>query len=171
MIAKVTEGLKTRYGDISLKHGTQINYLGMSIDFTHTGEARLTMAGYVDEILSTSGVTGTARTPASDTLFDADDSERVSEKLRVWFHRLVAQLLYLATRTRPECLTVSYLATWVTKATVRDVEKLRRMIPYIRGTLDLGVVLRPGVLGIVVRLYVDASYGSTETASLIRAHA
>jgi hypothetical protein len=160
MIAELTEGLKTRYGDIALKHGTQINYLGMSIDFTHTGEARLTMAGYVDEILSTSGVTGTARTPASDTLFDADDSERVSEELRVWFHRVVAQLLYLAKRTRPECLTgVSYLATRVTKATVRDVEKLHRMVRYIRRTLDLGVVLRPGALGIVVRLYVDASYG------------
>jgi hypothetical protein len=34
MIAELTEGLKTRYGDIALKHGTQINYLGMSIDFT-----------------------------------------------------------------------------------------------------------------------------------------
>jgi hypothetical protein len=136
MIAVLTEGLKTRYGDIALKHGTQINYLGMSIDFTHTGEARLTMAGYVDEIPSTSGVTGSARTPASDTLFDADDSERVSEELRVWFHRVVAQFLYLAKRTRPECLTgVSYLATRVTKATVRDVEKLHRMVRYIRRTL------------------------------------
>jgi hypothetical protein len=40
-----------------------------------------------------------------------------------------------------------------------DVEKLHRLVRYIRGTADLGVVLRPGELGIVVRLYVDASYG------------
>jgi hypothetical protein len=40
-----------------------------------------------------------------------------------------------------------------------DVEKLHRLVRYIRGTADLGVVLRPGDLGIVVRLYVDASYG------------
>ena len=73
---------------------------------------------------------------------------------------MVAQLLYLAKRVRPECLTgVAYLATKVTKCTVRDVEKLHRMIRYIRWTSDLGVVLRPGVFGIVVRLYVDASYG------------
>jgi hypothetical protein len=51
-----------------------INYLGVSLDFTHSWEARLTMAGYVQEILDTSGVTGTARTPASNTLFDADES-------------------------------------------------------------------------------------------------
>jgi hypothetical protein len=39
------------------------------------------MARYVQEILDTSGVTGTARTPASDTLFDADESALVSEPL------------------------------------------------------------------------------------------
>jgi hypothetical protein len=54
---------------------------------------------------------------------------------------------------------VSYLATRVTPCTVVDVEKLHRLVRYIRGTTDLGVVLRPGDLGIVVRLYVDASYG------------
>ena len=33
------------------------------------------------------------------------------------------------------------------------------MARYIRWTADLGVVLRPRLLGIVVRLFVDASYG------------
>jgi hypothetical protein len=116
MIAELTDGLRKWYRKITLKHGPNINYLGVSLDFTHSGEARLTMAGYVQEILSTSGVSGTARTPATDTLFDADDSEPVSEAVRVWFHRVVAQILYLAKRTRWECLpTVLLLAqhrTW-----------------------------------------------------------
>ena len=120
----------------------------------------MTMAGYINEILTTSGVTGIARTPALDTLFDADDSARVSEEVRVWFHRVVAQLLYLAKRTRWECLPgVSQMATQVTRCTAREVETLFRMARYLRGTSDLGVVLRPGALGIIVRLYVDASYG------------
>jgi hypothetical protein len=137
-----------------------LHYLGISIDFSHPGEARLTMAGYVNEIVTTSGVTGTARSPAADNLFDADESDRVTEEVRVWFHRVVAQLLYLAKRTRWECLpAVSYLATRVTRCTVVDVEKLHRLVRYIIGTADLGVVLRPGELGIVVRLYVDASCG------------
>jgi hypothetical protein len=54
---------------------------------------------------------------------------------------------------------VLYLATCVTHCTVLDIEKLHRLVRYIRWSLDLGVVLRPGVLGIVVRLYVDASCG------------
>ena len=93
-------------------------------------------------------------------MFEADDTELVSEDVRVWFHRVVAQVLYLAKRTRPETLTaVAYLATRVTCCTESDVVKLHRLIRYLRSTLDLGLVLRPGKMGIVVRLFVDASHG------------
>ena len=161
MIDELTAGLEKRYGEISLTHGTVLDYLGMSIDFTTSGEARLTMAGYVQEIITTSGVTGTAATPATDGLFEMrGNAAAVSEAVRVWFHRVVAQLLYLAKRIRPECLTaVAYLSTRVTKCDEDDVEKLYRLVRYVRGTSDVGVVMRPGVLGITVRLYVDASYG------------
>jgi hypothetical protein len=71
MITELTDGLRKRYGEITLKHGPMLNYLGITLDFTVSGEARLTMAGYTNEILTTSGVTGIARTPALDMLFDA----------------------------------------------------------------------------------------------------
>jgi hypothetical protein len=58
------------------------------------------MAGYVDEILTTSGVTGM--------------SELVSESSRVWFHRVVAQLLYLAKRVRWPTSTVAHGRTCAT---------------------------------------------------------
>ena len=45
MISELTEGLKTRYGEITLAHGPLINYLGMAFDFSHIGEARVTMSG------------------------------------------------------------------------------------------------------------------------------
>ena len=59
----------------------------------------------------------------------------VSEPTRVWFHKVVAMILYLAKRTKPECLTaVAYLATRVNKCTVDDVEKLQRLVRYIHFT-------------------------------------
>jgi hypothetical protein len=74
-------------------------------------------------------VTGKARTPAADPLLDEYMSELVSESVRVWFHRVVAQLLYLAKRVRWECLpAVSYMAGHVQRCTVRDVEKLHRLV-------------------------------------------
>jgi hypothetical protein len=45
MISELADGLKTRNGEMTLKHGTMMNYLGISLDFTHAGKARLTMAG------------------------------------------------------------------------------------------------------------------------------
>jgi Reverse transcriptase (RNA-dependent DNA polymerase) len=158
---ELTSRLGKRYGEISLTHGTVIDYLGMSLDFTVPGEARLTMAGYVQEILTTSGVTGTAKTPATDGLFEMrGDAASVPGFVRVWFHRVVAQLLYLAKRIKPECLTaVAYLATRVTKCDADDTEKLHRLVRYVRHTEEAGVVLRLGATGIAVRLYVEASYG------------
>jgi hypothetical protein len=138
----------------------------MSLDFSIPGEARLTMAGYVKEILTTSGVTGKAATPATEGLFDVrGKASAVSEEVRVWFREVVAQLLYLAKRIRPECVTaVAYLATRVTKCNGDDVEKLFRRGP----TETKRVILQPGVLGICVRLYVDVSYGVHSAASHIR---
>ena len=69
-------------------------------------------------------------------------------------------VLYLAKRTKPECLVaVAYLATRVHKCTLDDVEKLQRLVRYIHASRNSGVVLRPGAAGISVRLFVDASYG------------
>jgi hypothetical protein len=47
----------------------------------------------------------------------------------------------------------------VTKCDADDIEKLHRLVRYVRHTEGAGVVLRPGGTGIAVRLYVDASYG------------
>ena len=78
----------------------------------------------------------------------------------MWFHKVVAMILHLAKRTKPECLAaVSLLASRVNRCTLDDVEKLQRLVRYIRGTRDSGVVLMPGALGLTVRLFVDASYG------------
>ena len=161
MITELTDGLRKRYGDITLKHGPIVHYLGMVLDFTHAGEVQVTMSGYTDEVLKSSGILGIARTPGTDGLFEVRDTALpVLEEVRVWFHRTVAMILYLAKRARPELLTaVSYLATRVTRCDSDDVDKLIRLVRYIRGTRDMGMILKPGSSGVRVHLFVDASYG------------
>jgi hypothetical protein len=161
LMTHLVEGLRNRYGEITLTYGPIVNYLGMRIDLSIPGRAEITMQGYSDEVVSTSGVRGTARSPATDGLFETrEGAELAGEAARVWFHKVVAMVLYLAKRTKPECLTaVSYLTTRVTKCTVDDLEKLQRLIRYIRATRDHGLVLMPGAGGVTVKLYVDASYG------------
>ena len=51
----------------------------------------------VIEIVRTSGVKGTARSPATDGLFETrEDAAAVAEPVKVWYHKVVAMILYLA---------------------------------------------------------------------------
>jgi Reverse transcriptase (RNA-dependent DNA polymerase) len=66
MIEGLAEGLRVRYGKISKTNGTMLNYLGMVLDFSAPDETRVTMKGFVEDMLHTSGVTGGAKTPATE---------------------------------------------------------------------------------------------------------
>ena len=111
------------------------------------------MKGYIQDELDGSGTTGLAASPAIDHLFIVSEIARIEEEERAKFHSMVAKLLYLAQRTKPECLTaVSFLATRMTKCTADDVGKLTRLVR------DRGIVLRPRQLGIFVRVFVDAAF-------------
>ena len=161
MIESLSEGLRARYGEITKTTGTVLNYLGMVLDLSRAGEARVSMKGFVEDMLQTSGVTGGARTPATEGLFEVRaDAPLCSETRRKEFHSQVAKLLYLAKKCRPECLTaVAFLATRVTRCTEDDWEKLTRLLRYVNGTKERGIVLRAGKDGIIVRVYIDAAYG------------
>ena len=93
-IESVSAGLIERYGDITRKDGPLVNYLGMVFDLTTTGVARVSMTGYVEEMLRESGTTGGARTPATASLFDVrDGSDMATEEQRVKFHSVEDALL------------------------------------------------------------------------------
>jgi Reverse transcriptase (RNA-dependent DNA polymerase) len=51
MIDQLKEGLKNRYGEISSTQGPILNYLGMTFDLSQPREARVSMKGYVDDLL------------------------------------------------------------------------------------------------------------------------
>ena len=161
MIKKLKAFLKNRYGEITYTDGLVLNYLGMVFDLSVVGQVKMTMKGYIDDTITYAGVQGHAASPATDGLFESRESAVAVDAVRsAWFHSVVAKLAYIAKRARPECLTaVAYLATRVTKCTDDDVDKLKRELKYIAKTRERGVVLRPGKLGVCVRVYVDAAYG------------
>ena len=161
MIEDVCAHLRNRYGNITRCDGPILNYLGMVFDLSIVGEVRMTMKGYIEETLEIAGITGRAKSPATDGLFETrDGAVPATEPQRVWFHSVVAKLSYLGKRAKPECLTaIAFLATRVTRCTRDDIEKLSRLLRYITDAKEMGVVFRPGKLGMCVQVYVDAAYG------------
>ena len=159
-IVELATSLRERCGEIKCAQGPVTNYLGMVFDTSTEGEARVTMKGFVDDLLKWYGGSGTANSPAGETLFSEKVGAAVcQEEVRKRFHSTVAKLLYLPKRARPDILTaVSYLATRVQKCYEEDIRKLERVMSSLRGSSDKGVVFRPGDREMTVRVFVDAAY-------------
>jgi len=156
----VVEHLTGVYQTVKVTRGKKHSYLGMSLDFSKDGDCKITMDGYIAEVLRYADVTGTASSPASLNLFNlSETSPQLPEKDRQHFHTVVAKLLYLAKRVRSDLLpAVSFLSTRVTGATVEDSSKLRRALQYLNGSRNVGLVLSFDPKMVLVS-YVDVSYG------------
>jgi hypothetical protein len=154
--------LEEIFGKVSMKDGPIHEYLGMLFDYSNPGQVKVNMEKYLSDIVNEADVTSSADTPAADNLFViSPGSPLLPEPERENLHRVVAQLLYAAVRVRPDILLpVIFLSSRVTKATKEDAHKLRRVLRYINGTLDMGIFLGADKDGALrVYSYADASYG------------
>jgi hypothetical protein len=157
----IIQELQRNYEKLSIQRGDVINYIGMVFNFMEKRRCKITMEGYVEDLMQVcNDIQGTARTPASDNLFKIDEKgEQLNKEKSEYFHSLTAKCLYLAKRARPDILTaVSFLVKRVNGPTVEDMKKLERVIRYIRGTKEMGIILEANV-NLGVYGYIDASYG------------
>jgi hypothetical protein len=89
---------------------------------------------------------------------DEVNNPLLPDNQREVFHSIVAKLLYLSKRTRPDILTeVAFLTKRVLAPQRDDLYKLERTIKYIRGTLNLPLILEMND-PVHVNSYMDASY-------------
>ena len=166
-IDEVLGHLESRYGGVKISRGIILHYLGMIIDLTDKGSAKITMDGMVNSIISDhldSGPSKVTKTPANDELFKIDAaSPLLPESQREVFHTAVARMLYVSKRVRPECLiTVGFLVTRVTKATQEDQRKLQRLLRYVsqsHATNHKGIILSIGSNGVYACGWIDAAHG------------
>ena len=156
------EGLEARYGELKVQRGTRRKYLGMWVVDTERGY-RLEQGAMVRELLQqhTDLDVRSAVTPATAKLFNCRHKGKQVDA-HVFLSR-VMRLMYIARMTRPDILlTVSFLASRVQGPTVEDEHKLRRVMNYLKDTLDLGVELTQTDGEIELRAFTDASYMSHE---------
>jgi hypothetical protein len=155
--------LETKYGKMKKKLGAEHAYLGMILRFEHN-QFIVDMTGYIKEVLdSCSALQFNTRNqyPADAELFRVSTGcEELSAVERKQFHSIVAKLLYVAKRGRPDILlTVSFLATRVTKAAKDDWKKLMQLLHYL--SISRSVVVKIGVgAEPELRCFVDASFAS-----------
>jgi hypothetical protein len=146
---------------ITLEKGRSHSYLGMQLEFAD-GEVHVDMSNYVDKVIEVySKELEGRRAPGRKGVFlISEDSIEVGMELKQLFHTVVAKLLYLAKRARPDIIAVvSFLCTRVKAPTLEDLEKLEHLIGYLCRTRKLLMVLRPSQ-PLRVEAYIDASFAA-----------
>lgn len=126
----------------------RLNYLGMDFDYSVKGEVAISMVQYVEKVIAEFSEAEALRnkiikTPASAKLFEIRDNvPKLNPIKKQKFHRIVAQLLYILKRARPDLApAVPFLTTRVCDPTDDDWKKLRQVIEYLRMTKDMCLIL------------------------------
>lgn len=72
-------------------------------------------------------------------------------------HSATALLLYVVKRARPDAqVPVAFLTSMVTKSDIDDWKKLKRLLTYLKATIDLTLTLSIDDM-CVIKTWVDAS--------------
>jgi hypothetical protein len=150
------------FKNVEVKYGNNHDYLSMNLNFKDNGTCDVKMTNYIEKLIKENGIYAKAATPASNDIFQIDEnSENLNIKEKEKFHTTVAQLLYLATRVRPDILLPTiFLTSRVQQPKVQDVKKLIRVLCYLNETRYMGITLG-GDLNGNIKLYgaADAAFG------------
>ena len=137
-------------------HRTVHGYLGITIDFRDTGKVNITIFDYVDEMISElpTKMIGESATPASNYLFEVrdndDEDHLLTPELSEEFHHLVAKILFLSKRARPDLqTTVAFLTTRVKSPTNDDQKKLSKLMKYLQDIQYLPLILEDDDSGVL----------------------
>ena len=160
VVEATVKELESHFEEMTVTRGKEHVYVGMQISLEND-TVRICNKEYVEETMDLFGedIGSIAVTPAKTHLFEVEENrELLSTKKQRTFHSCVAKLLFVAKRGRPDILTaVSFLTTRVTKPTVDDWGKLKRILQYLKGTIDLKLTLSADDIS-KPKTWVDASY-------------
>ena len=92
---------------MTVKRGKVHEYLGMTIDYSEPGQAKVTILNYVEEILTAFAkadpkATGKSSAAPEKLFVVNEECEKLLNDKSVQFHNLVAKTLYATKRYRPD---------------------------------------------------------------------
>lgn len=158
IIKNLHANLQTTYGDMNMITGTNFSWLGTNFLF-NKDYCRVNNNGYLEALLEKYQIKGTAKIP---TRYNFNDEAKDGDK-SLWdkklFQKMVAELLYLAKRSRPDILyAVSNLSTRTTP-NMKDKADLYYLLRYLNGSKQKSIVFHRKKK-LELEAFADASYNS-----------
>lgn len=128
-----------------IKEGPLEYCLGLQVEQTD-GQVKVHQSKYAHDVLERFQMTNCnpVSTPLEPgTRLSCDDDGQRSAALKAEYRRLIGSLMYLAVGTRPDlALTLSKLSRVLANPTATHMRVAKRVLRYLRGTLNLGLVYR-----------------------------
>jgi hypothetical protein len=149
------------FGDLVITRGKEHDLLGMKIKIRPDKKVEISMKPTIQKAINSfpEDLDGTVCSPAARHLWKTNDNSKALDKERSdIFHSISALLLFITKRVRPDIEpTVAFLTTRVSKSNVDDWQKLKRVLIWLKNTID-----EPRIIGAssLKELYtwVDAAY-------------
>ena len=160
VVDDVIEKIEKKFGKMSQTRGEDHDFLGMNIMFKHK-KVKVGMKKHILKAINTfsEDITRDAATPATSYLFKTREVDKLDEKKAENFHSVVASLLFISRRCRLDIqIAVAFLCTRVSEPDLDDWNKLRRVLQYLRGTIDLTLTIGADDIA-EMKSWVDVSYG------------
>jgi len=116
-MSQIVAAIEQHFGKMTVVQGQEHTFLGMEIVFNDNGTVRIGMKSYIKDAIKCFGeiVTKKVTTPAQKNIFELDSkSKKLDDARSDLFHTIVAKLLYMSKRGRPDIqLAVAFLCTRV----------------------------------------------------------
>ena len=104
----VIDEIEMLYPGLTKHRGKILNYIGMTFNFETAGQVKITMEGFIKELLEDcKEILGVTPTPAKPDLFTVKpdtSNSLLTTSARELFHSITAKLLYLSNNKKPDIL-------------------------------------------------------------------
>ena len=161
VVTNILMKMEELYPGLTVSRGKKHKLLGMDIEFCDNGSLKIDTSAYVREAIEDFGedVRKKVSSPAAHGLFQVDsESSPLSKEKSDVFHSVVAKLLWVMKRGRPDIeTTIAFLCTRVKGPTYQDWCKLRRLIRFLHDTIDDTRTIRADNL-MTLFTWIDAAY-------------
>ena len=165
VVDEVIDIMKGHFGDLTINRGDAHTFLGMNIKIRADRKIEIEMKDQLQETIDTfknfdnCTMDEIVTSPAQKHLRDVNEScTRLDGKKADIFHSIVATLLWIMKRARPDIeVPVSFLCSRVSKSDEDDWKKLRRVLTYVQCTIDDVRVIGAESLSDVFT-WIDAAY-------------
>ena len=162
VITSLLEEISKHFGDLKITRGLEHSFLGMKLQIDEESKTvQVSMEGHIQDAINSFGeqINSAVATPAERNLHEVRaTAEQLEGDKAAIFHSVTAKLLHISKRARPDIETaVAFLCTRVSKSDEDDWKKLKRVLKYLYGTLDMRRVI--GSNGVMdIHTWIDASY-------------